>query len=188
MKVEDVFTNLETIETERLILREMRLTDTKDLYEYASDPEVSKFTTWETHKSIEDTKAFINTVIEAQQKKQVRCWYIELKVEKKIIGSCGFVNWDIGNSRAAFGYVIARKYWNTGIMTEAMKEVIAFGFNKMALNRIEATCNDENIGSYRVMEKLGMQYEGLYREYAFKHGQFHDVKIYSILKKEYTKK
>ena len=186
MKIEDIFTHLEPIETERLILHEMRLTDANDLYEYASDPEVNKYmSTWETHKSIEDTKVFINTVIEAQQKNQVRNWCIELKAEKKALGACGFVYWDTKDSRAAFGYVIARKYWNKGIMTEAMNEVIAFGFNKMKLNRIEATCSVENIGSWRVMEKLGMQCEGIHREHVFKRGQFHDVKFYSLLKKEY---
>lgn len=186
MNSEDVFTTLETIETERVLLREMRLADANDLFEYASDPEVSQYTSWETHQSIEDTKDFVKTVIEAQQKKQVRNWCIELKAGKKAIGACGFVYWDIQHSRAAFGYALARKYWNQGIMTEAMNEVIAFGFHQMKLNRIEAICEIENIGSFRVMEKLGMQNEGLYREYVFKGGRFRDVKMYSILKKDYA--
>jgi ribosomal-protein-alanine N-acetyltransferase len=89
------------------------------------------------------------------------------------------------HSRAEIGYVIGRKYWGEGLMTEAVKEVIRFGFERMNLNRIQATCFPENIGSYRVMEKAGMKFEGTLREQMFIKGRFQDLKLYSILRKEY---
>jgi len=82
-------------------------------------------------------------------------------------------------------YALSRKYWRKGLMTEAVKEVIKFGFEKMNLNRIYARCFPENIGSYRVMEKAEMQFEGILRKQMFIKGKFQDMKLYSILRREY---
>ena len=70
-------------------------------------------------------------------------------------------------------------------MTEAVKEVIKYGFEKMNLNRIYAKCFVENIGSQKVLEKVGMKFEGILREQMFIKSKFSDMKIYSILSKEY---
>lgn len=72
-----------------------------------------------------------------------------------------------------------------GLVTEAVKEVIKHGFEKMNLNRIYARCFVENIGSQKVLEKVGMKFEGILREQLFIKGAFRDMKIYSILRKEY---
>jgi ribosomal-protein-alanine N-acetyltransferase len=186
MNIEDVFGNLPTLYTERLILRKLRLEDAEDVFEYASNPEVSKYVPWETHKSIEDSISFINSVLANYDKKEVSDWGIVYKENNKLIGTCGYFLWVPKHSRAEIGYAIGRKYWGKGLMTEAVKEVIRFGFERMNLNRIQATCFPENIGSYRVMEKAGMKYEGTLREQMFIKGKFQDLKLYSILRKEYN--
>jgi len=184
MNREDVFSNFPTLETKRLILRKLRLEDAKDLFEYASDPEVAKYVTWEPHKSIEDSINLIKFTHERYEKREGIIWGIVYKENNKVIGT-----FDISpvtkHFRAEIAYALSRDYWGKGIATEAVKEAIKFGFEKMNLNRIQAMCIPENIGSYGVMEKVGMKYEGLIREYMYIKGKFQDLKLYSILRREY---
>jgi len=184
MNREDVFSNFPTLETERLILRKLRLEDAKDVFEYASDPEVAKYVTWETHKSIEDSINLIKFTHERYEKKEGIIWGIVYKENNKVIGTCDILP-VTKHFRSEIAYALARNYWGKGLMTEAVKEVIRFGFERMNLNRIQAMCIPENIGSYRVMEKVGMKYEGLIREYLYIKGKFQDLKLYSILRIEY---
>jgi len=186
MEIEDIFDDLSVLETGRLLLRKMSLSDAEDLFEYASDPEVAKYTTWQAHESIEDTKCFLNSVMDQHKNRQVAPWGVIHKEDKKLIGTCGFVYWDLPNSRAEIAYALSRKYWRKGYMTEAVREVITFGFRTMELNRIEARCKIKNIASARVMEKVGMRFEGILRQHMFAKGTYHDLKIYSILKEEWT--
>lgn len=184
MNREDVFSNFPTLETERLILRKLRLEDAKDLFEYASDKEVTKYVTWEPHKSIEDSVNLIKFTHERYEKREGIIWGIVCKENKKVIGTCD-ISPVTKHFRAEIAYALSRDYWGKGIMTEAVKEAIKFGFEKMNLNRIQAMCIPENIGSCRVMEKVGMKYEGLIREYMYIKGKFQDLKLYSILRREY---
>ena len=187
MKIEDIFRDLPTIKTERLVLRKLTQDDAQDVFEYASDPEVPKYSTWSVHQSIEDTKEFLNAVIEEYVNHEIAPWGIVHKADKKVIGTCGFVNWILDDDRAEIGYALSRKYWGQGYMPEAVREAIDFGFRKMQLNRIEARCKVENTASARVMEKVGMKFEGILREHMFVKGKYHDLKIYSILRKEWVK-
>ena len=81
--------------------------------------------------------------------------------------------------------MLSREYWGRGLMPEALRAMIAFGFERMGLNRIEARCIAENAASARVMEKVGMTYEGTLRQREFIKGAYRDMKLYAILKSEY---
>jgi len=186
MEIEDVFDDLSVLETDRLLLRKMSLSDVENFFEYASDPEVAKHTTWQAHESIEDTKCFLNSVMDQYKNRQVAPWGVIHKEDKKLIGTCGFVYWDLHNNRAEIAYALSRKYWRKGYMTKAVREVITFGFRTMESNRIEARCKTENIASTRVMEKAGMKFEGILRQHMSAKNTYHDLKIYSILKEEWT--
>jgi ribosomal-protein-alanine N-acetyltransferase len=89
------------------------------------------------------------------------------------------------HSRAEIGYALSRRYWGEGYMSEAVNAVIEFGFREMLLNRIMARCEVNNIASARVMEKVGMQLEGILRQHLFVKGRYWDLKIYSILREEF---
>jgi ribosomal-protein-alanine N-acetyltransferase len=184
MQVENFFGDLPTLYTERLILRKLTLDDAKDLFEFASDPEVAKYVSWEPHRSIEDSINLIKFTHERYEKREGIIWGIVYRENNKVIGTCD-ISPAIKHFRAEIAYAISRDYWGKGLMTEAVKEAIKFGFEKMNLNRIQAMCIPENIGSYRVMEKVGMKYEGLIREYLYIKGKFQDLKLYSILRIEY---
>ncbi len=184
--VADVFGNLPSLETERLLLRKLRLEDAGDLFEYASDPEVSRYTTWEAHKTIDDSRAILSQWMDLYATGQVAPWGVVHKGDAKLIGTCGFVSWAPRHARAEVAYALSRKYWNKGYTTEAVRAVIAFGYNTMRLNRIEARCEIPNVGSARVMEKVGMKFEGVLRQQLFVKGVYVDLKMYSILRAEWA--
>ncbi|RXZ77461.1 N-acetyltransferase [Paenibacillaceae bacterium] len=186
-RIEDNFKSFPIMETERTILRPITYSDLEDIYRYCSVPEVSRYTVWDVHKSIEDTKAFIDFVLNRYETQNVGPWGIELKESKKIIGSCSYVSWDNKNLRAELGYVLSNHYWNQGIMTEVIRRIIEHGFKDLELVRIEARCLPINLGSSKVMEKTGMKYEGLLRKYIWVKNDFQDLKIYSIIKEDFER-
>lgn len=183
----DIFSNLPTIETERLRLRKLSMRDASDVFEYASTPEVAEHVTWEYHRNISDSMHFLRVMIQQYQDGIPSPWAIVYKEIGKLIGTIGYHVWSIQNSHAEVGYALSKQYWNKGIMTEAFAEVMKFGFEKMRLNRIEATCKPANTASEKVMLKCGMQYEGIMRKRLFAKGEFHDLKLYSILKPDWEK-
>ena len=185
MNLLDILAHLPTIETERLLLRKITLSDASDMFEYASNPEVSQYTMWSTHTSIEDTKYFLQSLTKMYKRRELVDWGIVHKAEKKFIGTCGFVEWSMTHSRAEIGYALSRRYWGEGYMSEAVNAVIEFGFREMSLNRIMARCEVNNIASARVMEKVGMQMEGILRQHLFVKDRYWDLKIYSILREEF---
>ena len=185
MKIENIFKELPTLYTKSLMLRKITLEDAQDIFEYAKDPEVTKFVTWEPHKSVDDSMNFLKLVIQKYENNEPSNWGIIYKENNKLIGTCGYDSWVPVHSLAEIGYALSREYWGKGLMTEAAKEVIKYGFEKMNLNRIYARCFVKNIGSQKVLEKVGMKFEGILREQMFIKGTFRDMKIYSILRKEY---
>ncbi len=182
MTIQDIFGDLPTLETERLILRRLSMSDAGDVFAYASDAEVARHVSWKAHGTIEDSRAFLAAIIEQYHNGHVAGWGVEHRADKQLIGTAGFMSWNIDHARAEIGYAIGRSYWNAGYMSEAVREIIRFGFERMELNRIEARCMVENIGSARVMEKCGMHYEGTLRQQMFVKGAYRDLKMYSILR------
>lgn len=184
MKVSDVFADLPTLRTPRLLLRKLRRGDAAAVFAYASDPEVSRYVVWETHRDIEDSLTFLEMMIERYHNAQVAVWAFEEITSGRLIGTGGFGNWSTAHARAEIGYTIGRADWNRGFATEALRAMIAFGFERMALNRIEAQCDVRNVASARVMEKAGMTREGTLRRRMVMHGEPCDVYIYSMLRSE----
>lgn len=186
MEIKDIFLNLPTLETKRLLLRKYKKEDMDDLYEYASDEEVTRYLTFETYKNMEDANQYIQTLLEKYRNgNEVSPWAIEWKQNHKMIGSIGINQWDIENYYIQIGYVLNKKYWNQGIMTEALKTVIDFAFKNMNIERIELTHDVRNIGSGKVMLKNGLKQEGILRKSKYIKGEFIDCSYYSILREEY---
>jgi len=179
-----IFRGTPVLETERLILRKLRIGDSSDIYEYASDPEVSKYVTWNTHRSPDDSAGFIRYTLGRYDRDEAGEWGIVLKETNKLIGSFGFIWVESAQYCGQIGYVISRRYWNRGLMTEAVKRLIDFGFDEMGLNRIEAVHILENEASGKVMSKAGMMPEGVQRSKVFVKGSFYDVRIYAIIKSD----
>ena len=189
MEIADIFENFPKLETRQLILRKLTLDDGQEIFEYASDPEVAENLPWERHKSVEDSINFLKLAIQNYEEKKVADWGIVNKKDNKLIGTIGYMWLLPEHNRAEIGYALSNKYWGKGLMTEAVSEIIRFGFEQMKLNRIEARCFMKNIASEKVLYKVGMTYEGIARESLFGKGIYYDLKVYSILRREYyTKK
>lgn len=179
--LEHIFINIPKIETERLIIRKLEYSDKTDIFSYACNPEVAKHVLWEAHQSEFETLEFLNLVYEGYNKNTSATWGIQIKDTNKIIGTVGFVSWDRGNNEAEIGYALSHEYWNKGIISEAVKEIINFGFTKMNLKKIIAECKPENIGSGKVLEKCGFKYDGIIKNKMLIKGKFEDMRMYSIL-------
>lgn len=185
LALENALQDLPQLETSRLLLRRMRLDDAEDLFAYASDPAVTRTMTWDTHLSIDDSRAFLAGVVEGYERGDHAGWGIEHRDSGKFIGTIGFIEIRQGGYVGEVGYVLNRHYWGQGLMTEALKAVIDFGFRHMELRRIEAAARVTNVGSYRVMEKAGMQFEGIMRDARYNKGRMETVRLYAIIRSDY---
>jgi ribosomal-protein-alanine N-acetyltransferase len=170
-----------------LTLRALKHSDVRDIFAYASDPEICRYTTWAPHQSIDDTRAFIAHMLSQYQIGQPSNWGIVLNSTGRVVGTCGFCNISIQHERGELGYAIARDLWGQGLMSEAVRASIDFGFRSLQLHRIEAHCDARNVGSARVMEKCGMHFEGLMRQQALIKGERRDVKWYAILRGDWER-
>ena len=102
-----------------------------------------------------------------------------------MIGTCGFAGVDCPNNRAEIGYVLNPRYRGQGLMPEAVRRVLRFGFDMMGLHRIEARYMIGNDASRRVMDKVGMHFEGIQREAMLVKGVYRDIGICAILAQEH---
>lgn len=182
----DLFQNLPRIETERVLLRPFTLDDAADVFEYARDDAVTRYMSWPTHQSIADALDYLTQVLRRYGQNSPAPWGIVLRTSHKLIGGAGFVTIDEKDFRAEIGYVLGQRYWGQGYATEAARAIIEFAVNDLGINRVEAMCEVANGASARVMEKAGMSYEGILRQYSLAKGTFRDMKIYSILKSEWA--
>jgi [ribosomal protein S5]-alanine N-acetyltransferase len=173
------------LETARLVLREFQESDFEAVHKYASDPEVVRYMDFGPNGE-KDTLYFIQSQIQHQNEQPRRVFGLALvcKADAQLIGACSIVVANAQNREAFIGYILNKDYWNRGYVTEAAGEIIKFGVKELGLHRIYATCHPDNIGSYRVMEKVGMHREGLLREDKFVRGHWRDSLIYSILEQE----
>ncbi len=173
-----------TIETERLILRKFMLTDAKDMFNnYTSHDIVTQYLTWYPHKTLEQTKQYLyKFVLPEYEKCDTYRWAIVWKDNGQVIGCI-----DVGSSaeskrRAELGWVIGDEYWGKGIMPEAAKEVVKYLFN-VGYERVQAIHDILNEKSGKVMEKVGMRYEGTLLKYNLnRDGVLKDCKMWAITK------
>ena len=181
---EPIFSRLPQLGTDRLILRRMTMADAQDIFAYSRDPEVSRYVLWDAHRSIHDSRAYLRYLQRQYRNNDPSSWGIQLRETGHIIGTIGYMWWNQEYRSAEVGYSLSRASWNRGLMTEALREVIRFGFDRMLLHRIEAQHEVENPASGRVMEKAGMRREGVLRGRLYNKGKYVDVVLYAILRED----
>lgn len=147
----------------RIYLRKLNLKDANDLFEYVSNENVTHYLTWNPHKNIEETKAYLSNVATKYDQDTYR-WAICLKENNKVIGTIDVVRLNKENEEAEIGYVLNDKYHNHGYMSEAFNGVINYLFNEVNLKKIKACYQLGNVASKRVMEKCGLKKEHLIKE------------------------
>jgi RimJ/RimL family protein N-acetyltransferase len=152
----------ECFDTKRLHLRRPTLADAADVFEYASDPEVTRHLAFPTHRSLEASEGFIRSLPAPGPGNERYAWAITLAGSDRLIG---VVEIRIRATRADMGYVLARRWWGHGYMTEAVKPVVEWAREQESIHRVWATCDVENRASARVLEKVGMLREGVLRRW-----------------------
>lgn len=181
MDSQTVLTPFPTLNTPRLLLRALRMDDLNDLYEYASDVGIDRYTPWKRYESLHEARADLAHYVQQYDGGNMPVWGVEHRADQKLIGICDF-NWHPKHRRAEIGYTIARGYWGQGLAVEAVQAMISFGFEKMDLVRIEAVCMLDNWASERVMQKVGMQHEGVLHSYQMWRGTPQDLRMYAIVR------
>ncbi len=180
--IHEVFSKIPTFETERLIIRPLRMFDAFDMYEYSRMPETSEFLTWSPHTDIEYTKNYLAYIINKYASGEFYDWAVSLKNDdNKMIGTCGFSRIDFSNNIGEIGYVINPDYKGNGYAAEAAKQIISFGFEKLKFHRIEAKYIIGNDASLAVMKKCGMVYEGTQRHAMLIKGKYRDIGCAAII-------
>ncbi|MBB1139088.1 GNAT family N-acetyltransferase [Myroides sp. WP-1] len=183
------FKEFPTLQTDRLLLRALHFTDAPALFDYFSKDEVTAFYDLPTFQSIQEAHELLLAWQERYFNEDAIRWAITLQERPDhLIGTCGFHNFSIENSRAEIGYELHPDFWQTGIMTEAVRAIIPFGFQSFNLHRIEAFIDPINISSRKLLEKVGLQSEGVLRDYFYEKGKFVDAEIFSLLQREYQSK
>ncbi|MBP3437429.1 MAG: GNAT family N-acetyltransferase [Clostridia bacterium] len=183
--IQEIFTHLPTLESERLLFRPILPEDAEDMYAYSCQENVTAYLLWEAHPDLPYTASYIQYLQERYALGDYYDWAIISKKEKKMIGTVGFTNIDCANNCAEIGYVIHPDYWGCGYATEAAKEILRFGFLTMGLSRISGVCMKENKASLRVMIKCGMQYEGTMRSAIVAKGRRRDVCVAAITREDF---
>lgn len=144
------------IKTARLILRPWRAEDADDLYEYAKDPRVGPIAGWPAHKSRDESLQIISTVFAAPH-----VFAMELKECGKVVGSVGYTDshrTELPTPDDEVGYCLNPAYWGRGLMPEAVREVLRYGFQEMGLATAWCAHYEGNDKSKRVIEKCGIRY------------------------------
>ena len=184
MLFDPLFVPLE-IETRRLMLRPAHMRDANDMYEYSKDPEVARHVLWEAHRSLRETRAVLRRMIRDYRYAPPFTYVIEHREDGCVIGTIGLMNMSRMHRSAEVGYSLHRKYWNRGLMTEALIAMLRYCFHDLRFNRIEAQHEAENPASGAVMRHAGMHHEGTLKQRIYNKGKFHDMELYSILKEEF---
>jgi len=173
------------LESKRLVLRDYREADFDSTHAFASDPQVVRYMEWGPN-SEEETRNFIERTMKQQDQPRTHFVLAVVLKEGGMIGNCGLRVSSYQHREAELGYTFHRPFWGRGYATEAAATIVAFGFQQLGLHRIYARCVTENRASARILEKLGMKKEGLFREHRLVHGKWKDFFYYAVLEGEWN--
>jgi [ribosomal protein S5]-alanine N-acetyltransferase len=154
----------EILESSRLRLRRLVEDDAEAVFAaYAQDPEVTKYLVWRRTGNLEDTRHALRSATEAWDEGKAFNWVVLRKKDDRLLGMVGV---RVDGHKVELGYVLAREFWRQGYMTEAVRAVVSWAIKEEDVYRVWAVCDIENLASARVMEKAGMQREGILRRWS----------------------
>jgi ribosomal-protein-alanine N-acetyltransferase len=175
-----------TLETERLVLREIAASDAPALFEIHGDAELMRWFGSEPLKDLEGAQKLVDLFAgwRALPNPGVR-WGLQVKGETALIGSCGLFNWNRNSRKCTLGYELGRAGQGKGYVQEAVRAALDWGFDRMDLNRVEAQIHPSNVASLKSIRRLGFFEEGRLREGGYWGGRFHDLLQFSLLREEW---
>lgn len=171
--------------SDKIHLRELSVADAENFHNYYKNPEVHKHIPSDIPVNIREAQEELLFWKSLFIRGLGIYWGIVEKTSEKLIGMIGLNKMSLENKRAELSYELSQDYWGRGIMSSVIKEVANFSFDKMGLNRIEAMTSPKNLASCKVLEKNRFVKEGILREYRCSQGQYYDMAIYSLIKREF---
>lgn len=171
------------LETERLILRPFVETDAADLYAYACDPRVGPDAGWQPHRSVEESRQIIGTVFSAPN-----VFAVVDKASGRVIGSAGFVGRHqtmLPGPDEEIGYALSPEFWGRGLIPEAVRELLRYGFEDLGLAAIWCGHYDFNDKSRRVVEKCGFRWRFTNRAWVELMGEERTELHYALTREEW---
>lgn len=172
------------INGEKIVLRPLRKLDAISISNHANDKDIARYTSVPHPYKLKDAQHFIKKTKINLEKKEAFELGIELKETKEVIGMISLMKIDRENKNAEMGYWLGKKYWRKGIMREAIKLILIFGFRELKLERIYAKVLHPNVASAKLLEKSGFEYEGRLRRTTLRKGKWYDDLCYGILRTE----
>ncbi len=181
-------TTIPRMETAHLTLRAVTPADRAAVFALFADQRVAVPTHIAPFAGIEQADALIASFDRRFTAQGGIRWGLTLTGDDTLIGTAGFGGIDAETYRARIGYNLAYAHWGRGLATEAVRALVGFGFAQLQLHRIEATTNLDNLGSMRVLAKVGFTEEGILRDYVYwrEVGTFYDARLYALLRREYA--
>jgi RimJ/RimL family protein N-acetyltransferase len=175
-----------TLTTARLTLRPFTAADAVPLFEFTRNQNVTRFTLWEAHRSVDETLAFVNDYALLRYREGMAEPYaITLSHDAKAIGACGCFWVSLPNQTMELGYWVAEPFWGMGIAVEACRALIEHVFRQYQPKRLQARVVAGNSASMRVLDKLGFRFEGILRSVQFRRDKFEDLLFYSLIRDEW---
>lgn len=175
-------------ETERLCIDKLCRTDRNEIFAIFSDPRVVENYDVERFKDISEADNLVDYFDARFESGTGIRWAIRDKATKKVIGSAGFTTWNEYDHSAMLGYDLAHAFWHQGYASEMLKALLEYAFSEafpFYLNRIEALILPHNAASIKLVQKLGFVYEGEMRDKCFWNGGFHNMSLYSLLRRDF---
>lgn len=177
-----IFDEFPVLKTERLTLRDIRLSDAQEIFEMRASGRVNQFIARPEMNEYNAASALAEKTIQAYQNKQAIGWAGVLRDNNKIIGTCGYNTIDYYNLRAEIGGELSVDYWGKNIAFEAVNAIISFGLNTMNLYSIEAKVSPGNRGAIYLLEHLGFEKEAHYKDRIYFNNKFSDMAVYTLIK------
>ena len=175
-----------TLTTDRLVLRAFEDDDAEPLFAHARNPNVTRFTLWEYHKSVADTLAFVRDyALLRYLEGMAEPYAITVHPDPRPVGACGCFWASQPNRTMELGYWLAEPLWGRGLTVEACRAVLGHAFAACEPERMQARVIVGNDASRRVLEKLGFRYEGTLRSFLLRRDRFEDVMFFSLLRSEH---
>ena len=175
-----------TFETERLTLRRVTMNDSQDVFNLRTNMDAMRYLDRPIPRTIAEAEDLIKRIEDGLENNTGIGWAISLKNLSHLIGTIGYHRIEKENSRAEIGYMLLPEYWKQGLMSEAIKVVLNYGFNTMKLHSIEGNINPDNAPSAAILKKFGFVKEAYFKEDFFFNGKFLDTEIYSLLNTQFT--
>ena len=176
---------LPTISAQRVLLRSLRDDDRPALFEVFSDPETMRY--WSSPPWTKESQAseYLEEIRTGLRTRSFFQWGLARRSDDHVLGTCTLFAYHEPCRRAEVGFILGRRHWGQGLMTEGFQALLRHSFEELGLRRLEADTDPRNTGSIRLLERMGFQREGLMRERWEVGGEIQDSVLFGLLRREW---